>query len=154
MSKLADAFGDKYQAKRNEILTRSFVLGGHTFRVKIPLVAESDAIYKRIQSPPQDRIDALFAKLSATVKDSDTVQRTENDVLIDNVSLREMATNKVSTEMKITEFIKLLIPEIGDSLDHITYADIEEEFPLAIQLSLVEKISDVISPGYKESRGN
>ena len=50
MSKLGSAFGEKYQAKRKDILTRTFELGGHTFKVRIPLVAESDAMYKRLEN--------------------------------------------------------------------------------------------------------
>jgi hypothetical protein len=69
--------------------------------------------------------------------------------------MREAAKNKAMTEAKITEYIKLLIPENPqDTMDDITYADIEAEFPLPIQLSLLEKIAEVISPSYKESRGN
>jgi hypothetical protein len=39
-------------------------------------------------------------------------------------------------------------------LEDLTYQDIEEEFPLSTQLALVEKIAEVISPTYRESRGN
>jgi hypothetical protein len=49
----------------------------------------------------------------------------------------------------------LLIPENEkDSLADLTYEEIEAEFPMAVQITLLEKISEVISPSYKESRGN
>jgi hypothetical protein len=35
----------------------------------------------------------------------------------------------------------------------LEYKDIEEEWPLAIQLMIVDKINEVISPDYKEIRG-
>ena len=60
MSKLGSAFGEKYQAKRKDILTRTFELGGHTFKVRIPLVAESDAMYKRLENANEDRINFLY----------------------------------------------------------------------------------------------
>ena len=41
MTKLASAFGEKYQAQRKQLLTRTFELGGHIFKVKIPLVVET-----------------------------------------------------------------------------------------------------------------
>ena len=56
-------------------------------------------------------------------------------------------------ERKITEYIKLLVPENGD-LAELTYDDIEQEFPLQIQLELIEKITEAIQPGYKDARKN
>jgi hypothetical protein len=47
----------------------------------------------------------------------------------------------------------LLVAENG-SLEDITYKDIEAEFPMAIQLELVSKITEVIQPGYKDARKN
>jgi hypothetical protein len=49
----------------------------------------------------------------------------------------------------------LLVPENPDAnLDDISYADIESEWPLNVQLALCEKIGEVISPTYKETKGN
>ena len=80
---------------------------------------------------------------------------TENDVVVSGRSMREAATNKAMMEARITEMIRLLQPENpANTLDDITYAEIELEWPLSVQLALVEKISEVISPGYKENRGN
>jgi hypothetical protein len=41
-----------------------------------------------------------------------------------------------------------------NNLDDITYAEIEQEWPLSVQRELVEKIAEVISPTYREIRGN
>jgi hypothetical protein len=69
--------------------------------------------------------------------------------------MREAARTKCMTENKIVEFIKLLVPvEEGASMDDITYDDIAAEWPMSVQLLMVEKISEVIAPTYKESRGN
>ena len=54
---------------------------------------------------------------------------------------------------KITEYIKLLVPKEG-SLENLTYQEIDEEFTLQTQLEIVEKITEVIQPGYKETRKN
>jgi hypothetical protein len=162
MSKLSATLGEKYQSKRSAIFTRTFELGGHTFKVHIPSIAEADAIYQKVMNPPDEVIDALYAKMVEpllTFKDSaspeDEVEYLDNDVVVKGRSMREAAKNKAMTEAKITEYIKLLVPENPEAtMDDITYADVEAEFPLPIQLSLVEKIAEVISPSYKESRGN
>lgn len=162
MSKLSATLGEKYQSKRASIFTRTFELGGHTFKVHIPSIAEADAIYQKVMNPPDEVIDALYAKMVEPLlmfKDSasieDEVEYLDNDVVVKGRSMREAAKNKAMTEAKITEYIKLLVPENSENtMDDITYADIETEFPLPIQLSLLEKIAEVISPSYKESRGN
>lgn len=160
MTRLAKAFGAKYEKKRQELLIRKFELGGHTFRVRIPLTVESDEMYKRIMNPDAQRVGELYAIMSEPLmkhKDSadDGFQFLEDDILVQGRSLREAAKNKATLEARIVEFVKLLVPEAeGMSLDGLTYADIEAEWPLAVQTALVEKIGEVISPGYKEIRGN
>lgn len=160
MTKLSGKLGGKYQSRRQEIFTRQFELGGHTFKVRIPFVAESDEMYKRIMHPDPERIEAVYQEMVEPLmkhKDEKTedVLFTENDIIVGNRSMRETAANKVIVETRITEYIKLLIPENPEnSMDDITYQDIEAEFPFSVQLALVEKIADAISPTYKEARGN
>lgn len=160
MTKFGAAFGDKYQTNKKNLLTRSFELGGHTFKVRIPLVAESDAIYKKVSEPDEDLVEKVYQEITKPLlqfQDNQTegFEFIDNDILVDGRSMREAAKNKAITEARITEFFKLLVPELeGASLEDLTYADIEEEFPLSVQMQIVEKIGEAISPTYKEARGN
>lgn len=160
MTKLGSAFGEKYQAKRKDLLTRTFVLNGHTFKVRIPLVAESDAIYKKVTEPDDEMVEKIYQEITAPLRQFESSQTeefqfTDNDILVDGRSMREAAKNKAITEARITEFFKLLVPEMeGVTLEDLTYADIEEEFPISVQMLIVEKIGEVISPTYREARGN
>ena len=160
MTKLSSAFGEKYQAKRKDLLTRSFVLNGHTFKVRIPLVIESDAIYKKVSNPDDETIEKIYQEITAPLRQfeknqTENFEFTDTDILVEGRSMREAAKNKAITEARITEFFKLLVPEMeGVSLEDLTYADIEEEFPIAVQMLIVEKIGEVISPTYREARGN
>jgi hypothetical protein len=160
MTKFASAFGEKYQANRKNLLIRSFELGGHTFKVRIPLVAESDEIYKKVSEPEDETVEKIYIEITAPLRQFEATQTddfkfTDNDILVDGRSMREAAKNKAITEARITEFFKLLIPELeGASLDDLTYADIEQEFPTSVQMMIVEKIGEVISPTYREARGN
>ena len=159
MSKIAAALGESYQAKREELRIRKFELGGHTFKVRVPVVAETDAIFKRINEPDETKIQELFDKLSKPLLEfKDDAEKTgfeftEDDILIEGKSTRQTVRTQVMTQTRITEFIKLLVPVEGTMAD-ITYEDIEAEFPMSTQLALVEKIAEVISPTYRESRGN
>ena len=160
MTKFSSAFGDKYQTNRKNLLIRSFELGGHTFKVRIPLVAESDEIYKKVSEPDEETIEKVYQEITKPLRQfennqTEEFQFTDNDILVDGRSMREAAKNKAITEARITEFFKLLVPEMeGVTLEDLTYADIEEEFPISVQMQIVEKIGEVISPTYKEARGN
>ena len=160
MTKFSSAFGDKYQANRKNLLIRSFELGGHTFKVRIPLIAESDAIYKKVSEPDEETVEKVYQEITKPLRQFENNQTeefkfTDDDILVDGRSMREAAKNKAITEARITEFFKLLVPEMeGASLEDLTYADIEEEFPISVQMQIVEKIGEVISPTYREARGN
>lgn len=160
MSKFSNAFGDKYQANKKNLLIRTFELGGHTFKVRIPLVAESDAIYKKVSEPDEATVEKIYVDITASLQQFKPTQTEDfkfidNDILVDGRSMREAAKNKAITEARITEFFKLLVPELeGASLEDLTYADIEQEFPTSVQMMIVEKIGEVISPTYREARGN
>lgn len=160
MTKFSSAFGEKYQTNKKNLLVRSFELGGHTFKVRIPLLAESDAIYKKVTNPDDETVARIYDQLTKPLMQFESSQTeefkfVEGDILVDGRSMREAAKNKAITEARITEFFKLLVPELeGASLEDLTYQDIEDEFPMSVQMQIVEKIGEAISPTYKESRGN
>jgi hypothetical protein len=160
MTKFNTAFGEKYQANKKNLLIRSFELGGHTFKVRIPLMIESDAIYKKVSNPDDQIVDKIYQEITQPLRQFETNQTDEfkfvdNDILVDGRSMREAAKNKAITEARITEFFKLLVPEVeGVTFEDLTYSDVEEEFPLSVQMMIVEKIGEVISPTYREARGN
>jgi len=155
MTRLSSALGTGA-----EFRIKKFELGGHAFRVRVPLVSESDAIHSRIIKPDSAAIDRIYAELTKSLDEFKTLKNeelvfTENDVVVSGRSMREAATNKAMMEARITEMVRLLQTDnAANNLDDITYAEIELEWPLSVQLALVEKISEVISPGYKENRGN
>mgnify|MGYP003335191769 FL=1 len=152
MSKLSSALGKKYEENRLSVLTRKFELGEHTFKVRIPSVQEIEAIYNYFKSPNDVEVEKAYQDMvkSIDLKDvQEGVEIKDNDIVIEGRSMRETAKNKHILQYRITEYIKFLVPETG-SLESLTYADVEAEFPLAIQLTLVDKINEVIAPDYKE----
>jgi len=154
MSKLGDALGKKYEENKLSIITRQFELGGHTFKVKVPSVSEVENIYDYFKTPNEDDVERNYQALikGFNAEKAEGVEVKDNDIIIEGRSMRETAKNKTLLQYRITAYIKFLIGENGETLDQITYEDIEAEFPLAIQLTLVDKINEVISPEYKEIR--
>lgn len=155
MSKLAKAFGTKYEQHKLSMLTRTFDLGDHTFKVRVPSVAEIEKIYDYFRNPNETEVENAYQLLITNIKDieSDEIVKTENDIVVDGRSMREAAKNKVILQYRIVEYFKFLIPETNETLDDLTYADIENDFPLSIQIKIVDKINEAISPEYKEARG-
>lgn len=150
MSKLAKALGAKYQEHRLSVLTRTFELGEHTFKVRVPAVHEIEAIYNYAKSPNEEKVDSAYKEL---IKDLPKENEIDGDMVIEGRSMREAATNRVVFEHRMVEFFKLLIPENGETLDDLDYSDIEEEFPLPVQLKIVDAINEAISPNYENIRG-
>lgn len=155
MTRLSSALGTTPQLR-----VKQFVLGGHTFKVRVPLVSESDAIHSRVMNPDSEIVNKIYAELTKSLDQfkgdkSDELVFTENDVIVSGRSMKEAASNKAMMEIRITEMVRLLQAEdVANNLDNITYAEIEEEWPLSVQRELVEKIAEVISPVYREIRGN
>jgi hypothetical protein len=139
------------------IRIKTFELGGHTFKVKVPLTAELEAINERIKVAPEDKVNARFEKMVNGIK-TESVEGVEfigEDVVIEGkpMKLRETCVSVIQMEQRILEYFKLLVPETGDFSD-ISYEDIENEFPMSIQFEMVERITEAIQPGYKDARKN
>ena len=153
MSNLLQAFGN---LNKDSLRIRSFEFGGHTFKVKVPLTAESDAMFERLKKPNLEIEERLYEELSKDFKDSkaENVEFLDNDIKVDGRSLRETAKNKAQIQVRITEMFKLLVPEeVGFDMTTITYEMIDEMFPFAIQMQLLELIGETVSPSYNATKG-
>ena len=149
MSKIAQALGSKYQENKLSILTRKFTMGDYTAKVRVPTVKEMEVIYEYFKNPNEDDVEKTYQQL-LTLLSAEEKEEVEKTGMVNGRSLKETARNKTVIQYRIVEYIKFLIPENGESLADLEYADVEEEYPFAIQLALVDKIHEVISPEYKE----
>lgn len=151
MTRLASAFGET-----TSLRTKTFELGGHTFKVRIPLSKELDALHERVAKIDQAEFKKRFDKMTSSFRGSEAVEGivvTEDDVVVEGRSTKDLVETILQMEARMVEYIKLLIPENG-TLDDITYEDVEAEWPMAVQLEILAKISEAIQPGYKDSRKN
>ena len=147
--KLAGAFGNL-----ESLRIKSFELGGHTFKVHVPLSKDLDAMQERMTAVDEVKSQERYTKLTAKFVDGvDGAVFSDNDIVVDGRSMRELVKTITIVENRIVEYVKLLVPVEG-TLEDLTYDDIEAEFPMQVQLELVDKISESIQPGYKEARKN
>jgi hypothetical protein len=122
------------------------------------LAIELEAINKRVSEVDVEaKTKELIEPLMQKKKDlqSESIVYTKDDVIVDGRSTKELAKMSAQTEQRILEMVKLLVPEMeGASMDALTYEEINQEFPFPVQLELMKKIAEVISPGYEEARKN
>jgi hypothetical protein len=150
MGKLSSALGDL-----TPLRVKSFELGGHQFKVRIPITAEFDAMMERIDNVSPVLIEARYQKLIKDIKPGEGIEFTINDVVVEGRSSREMAETIVKAETRITEFVKLLVPAVeGQSLADLTYEEIEQEWPFSVQMEILNKISEAINPSYTDTKKN
>jgi hypothetical protein len=161
MNTLSKAFGKKFEQNKDLVRTRSFEFGSHTFKVKVPLTSEYEAMMVRVNKADDEKVTNYYNDLSKTfIENKDNLDPElgvvfkENDVEVQGRSLMSTAKTKVITENQITAMVQMLVPEEKDfDMSTITYEMVEELFPFSVQMELLQKISEVISPSYKETKG-
>lgn len=142
------------------IRIRTFMFNGQPLRVRVPTSAEAEQIFEKTKEPPADLVESKYQEITKPLFDNkDKLENTEivfvdNDVMFQNKSMRELAKTKATTELRITETLKLLVAGDGGKVEDLTYDDISQDLPLPIQLELVQRITEIISPNYEESRKN
>jgi hypothetical protein len=113
------------------------------------------ALQARITKVDPEKAKAKFDEMTKELRSAPPVgvEITADDVIVGGKSTKELVNAVLMMESRVVEYIRLLIPVKG-TLDDITYEEIEAEWPLAVQMEIVEKINDAIQPGYKETRKN
>jgi len=160
MNQFGNALGKKFIENKESVRIREFELGGHTFKVKVPLTVETDAVYARLKELDEAKLEAYYQDIAKdlleqkdNVPEGANILYTDNDVIIEGRSMRDAAKNKLLTEVRITEMFRLLVPEDKDfDMGTITYKDIDELFPLPIQMAVVDEIGKVISFDYGKTK--
>lgn len=161
MTSLAHAFGKKFEENKDLVRIRSFEMNGHTFKVKVPLTAEYEAMLIQTAEVNEESVNEYYKKLTEEfINQKETIDPKlgivfkDGDVEIQGRSMRETARNKVVTENRILAMVKMLVPETKDfDMTTITYEMVEELFPFSLQLELIERIGEVISPNYSSAKG-
>ncbi len=150
MTKLTSAFGEI-----SNLRTKSFELAGYNFKVRVPLTKELDAMQERIEKYDQAEFQKRFDKMTASFRTGtfEGVVVTDDDVVVEGRSTKELVQSILKMENQMVEYIKLLVP-VNGTLDDITYEEIEAEWPTSVQLEILAKITEAIQPGYKDSRKN
>lgn len=161
MNNFANALGKNFIEKREELRIRTFNIGSHTFKVKVPLTVEYELMQKKMNDISDELVEDTYKQLASKIldnleeyKDNPDYVFKDNDIEVDGRSIRESAKNKIILEKRITEMFKLIVPEDAEfDMETISYQDIEEFMPFPVQMEMIEAISNTVSPSYKGNKG-
>lgn len=142
--KFSQAFGDT-----TALRIKSFELAGKTFKVRVPLSKELEAMQERIEVVDENKYQVRLQKALKGLQGDEK----DGDVFVEGRSTKELVKTAMQVENRIVELFKFLVPVEGD-LNDLTYEEIEAELPFTVQLEMIRAIQEAIQPSYGESRKN
>jgi hypothetical protein len=170
---LSKKFGKQFEQVKNEIQIKKITvdLGEVKFdlKVKVPLKKEMEQINARILSPSKEKVEAAFERVAGPMRQTlqeggedfikalnETKQSftmTDDDLIVDGTSLRQLAHYQAIEEARVEEYFHLLISEIGEPVNE-SFEQISAEFPEFAIKEIVQTIQATISPDYKSAKKN
>jgi len=170
---LSKKLGKQFQQVRDEIQVKKLTidLGEVKFdlKMKVPLKREMEEINAKVLTPSKEKIDQVFERLSGPMRKTleeggeefvkalneskQTISITDDDIIVDGTSLRQVAQYQAIEETRVEEYFHLLISETGEPINE-SYEQISEEFPDFAIKEIVLAIQGTISPDYKSAKKN
>jgi hypothetical protein len=171
--KLSTKLGKSYEQSRDQakLKTIHLEIGNAKFslKVRIPLKKEMEDLIDKIAHPDPAVVEEIYEKLAGPLKktvedggeefakamsESETgLVVTDDDVILQGSSVRQVATFTAMWETKVQEYFHLLQSETGEAINE-TYAEIAEEFPEPVIRQIVDDIEAAIKPDYKTAKKN
>lgn len=170
---LASKLGKSYDAvkEQTKLKTITIELGAVKFdlKVRVPLKREMESMMEKIAKPEQALVEKIYNRLANPVRESvqeggedflkaineekQTIVMTDDDILLDGQSVRQVATFAAMWETKVEEYFHLLQSETGEPVNE-SYEEIAEEFTEPVIRQIVEDIEAAIKPDYKTAKKN
>lgn len=170
---LANKLGSKYTAVKDKINVKTIQFKVNDteleLKVRIPLKQEMESINETIVAVDENKIEALYKKLSKPVKksldeggeeflkainkDKDFIIVKDNDIIVDGNSIRNVAVLSIMWESKVEEYFHLLVSETGEPINE-NFEEITKEFPEDVIKQIVNEIEKVIKPDYSSVKKN
>ncbi|MGI9162839.1 MAG: hypothetical protein ACR2JI_07980 [Mycobacterium sp.] len=170
---LSKKLGKQFQQVKDEIQIKKIMidLGEVKFelKMKVPLKREMEEINAKVLAPTKEKIDEVFEKLSTPMRKTleeggedfikalneskQKITVTDDDIIVDGTSLRQVAQYQAIEETRVEEYFHLLISETGEPINE-SFEQISEEFPDFAIKEIVQSIQSAISPDYKSAKKN
>lgn len=170
---ISSKLGKQFQQVKADIQTKKITidLGDVKFdlKMKVPLKKEMEEINAKILTPSKERVDQVFEKIAGPMRktleeggedfikalnaNKQSVEITDDDLIVDGVSLRQVAQYQTIEEVRIEEFFHLLISETGVPVNE-SFDQISAEFPEFVMKEIAQCIQSAIAPDYKSAKKN
>ncbi len=138
-------------------------------RLRVPLKKQMEELTARVLTPSPERVEEIYQRLSAPMRQTITdggdeflkalnekkqaVIVTDDDLVIDGTSVRQVAQLQAMDEIKVEEYFHLLISETNEPVTE-TYEQIIAEFPEFVVKEIVDAIQGAIAPDYRTTKKN
>lgn len=169
----ASKLGKSYEQVKDQAKIKKITieLGEVKFdlKVRIPLKQEMESLLDKIANPSEEKIEALYEKLSKGVKNAideggadflkaindgkETIVMMDDDIIVDGTSIRQVARMTAINESQVEEYFHLLQSENGEPITE-SYEQIASEFPEQVIKEIVAQIDGAIRPDYKTAKKN
>lgn len=169
----ADKLGKSYGMVRDQAKIKKIdiELGEVKFnlKVRIPLKHEMESLTEKIANPDPEKVNVIYENLTKSIKqaieeggddflkvlngDKETIKVTDDDIVIDGTSTKQVANMTAIWETQVEEYFHLLQSETGEAINE-TFKDISEEFPEQVIREIVTAIDGAIRPDYKTAKKN
>jgi len=169
----ADKLGKSYGMVRDQAKIKKIdiELGEVKFslKVRIPLKHEMESLTEKIANPDPEKVNVIYENLTKSIKqaieeggddflkvlngDKETIKVTDDDIVIDGTSTKQVANMTAIWETQVEEYFHLLQSETGEAINE-TFKDISEEFPEQVIREIVTEIDGAIRPDYKTAKKN
>tara|TARA_R110000868_G_scaffold299022_2_gene559259 strand:+ start:375 stop:893 length:519 start_codon:yes stop_codon:yes gene_type:complete len=138
-------------------------------KVRVPVKREMDEITARLATPNADLVKQLYEEMSKPLRDTvagvedgflealnadgEKMRFTDNDVIVNGTSVRNVATLTSLWQQQVELFFSLLQTQTGEPVNE-SYTEIADEFPEAVIREIVKRIDDAIRPSYQDAKKN
>lgn len=170
---IAKKLGKQFEQVKDEVqIKKSTVdLGQVRFDIKIrvPLKKEVEDMNARILSPNEERVAALYEQIAGPMRKTldeggeefikalnekkQSIKVLDDDLVVDGVSLRQVAHFTAVEQIRVEEYFRLLVSETGEPVNE-SYEQISGEFPEFVIKEIVSAIQAAIAPDYKAAKKN
>jgi hypothetical protein len=170
---ISTKLGKQFQSVQAELQIKkiNIDLGEVKFdlKMKVPLKKEMEDINSRILTPSKEKVDLVFERLAGPLKatlqeggedfikalnaNKQSVEITDDDLIVDGTSLRQVAQYQAIEEARVEEYFRLLVSETGVPIDE-SFEQISAEFPEFAIKEIVQAIQSAIAPDYKSAKKN
>jgi hypothetical protein len=170
---IASKLGPQYEAIRASARLKSIQVELNDvqfeLKVRVPVKREMDEITALLTTPNAELIEQKYKELSEPLRktiaetdegfldvlnsDGEKIKFTDDDVIVNNTSIRQIASLTTMWQKQVEVYFGLLHTSTGEPVNE-SYDEIAEEFPESVIREIIKKIDEAIRPSYKDAKKN